>query len=64
VVNTEKEKTMSELMTKLLERLAEMFPGSGYQSRLDAYIASRRPSDVFDVERFQREFSQEFKGFL
>ena len=55
---------MSELMTKLLERLAEMFPESGYQSRLDAYIASRRPCDVFDVERFQREFSQEFKGFL
>jgi hypothetical protein len=64
MVNTEKEKTMSELMTKLLERLAEMFPNSDYQSRLDAYIASRRPMDVFDVERFQREFSQEFKGFL
>ena len=64
MVNTEKEKTMSELMTKLLERLAEMFPDSGYQSRLDAYIASRRPCDVFDVERLQKEFSQEFKGFL
>ena len=62
MVNTEKEKTMSELMTKLLERLANMFPD--YQSRLEAYIASRRPMDVFDVERFQREFSQEFKGFL
>jgi hypothetical protein len=62
VVNTEKEKTMSELMTKMLERLANMFPD--YQSRLEAYIASRRPMDVFDVERFQREFSQEFKGFL
>jgi len=55
---------MSELMTKLLERLAEMFPDSGYQSRLDAYIASRRPVDVFDVERFQREFGREFKGFI
>ena len=55
---------MSELMTKLLERLAEMFPDSGYQSRLDAYIASRRPCDVFDVERFQREFGREFKGFI
>jgi hypothetical protein len=62
MVNTEKEKTMLELMTKLLERLANMFPD--YQSRLEAYIASRRPMDVFDVERFQREFSQEFKGFL
>ena len=64
MVNTDEEKTMSELMTQLLERLAEMFPDSGYQSRLDAYIASRRPCDVFDVERFQKEFSQEFKGFL
>jgi hypothetical protein len=64
MVNTEKEKTMSELMTKLLERLAEMFPESSYQHRLDAYITSRRPVDVFDVERFQREFNQEFKGVL
>jgi exonuclease V gamma subunit len=64
MVNTEKEKTMSELMTKLLERLAEMFPESGYQSRLEAYITSRHPSDVFDVERYQKEFSQEFKGFI
>jgi len=55
---------MSELMTKLLERLGEMFPDSGYQSKLEAYITSRRPTDVFDVERFQREFSQEFKGFI
>jgi len=64
MVNTEKEKTMSELMTKLLERLGEMFPDSGYQSKLEAYITSRRPTDVFDVERFQREFNQEFKGFI
>ena len=64
MVNTDEEKTMSELMTKLLERLAEMFPGERYQSRLEAYIASRRPVDVFDVERFQREFGREFKGFI
>jgi hypothetical protein len=64
MVNTDEEKTMSELMTKLLERLAEMFPDSGYQSRLDAYIASRRPCDVFDVERLQKEFNQGFKGFI
>jgi len=64
MVNTEKENTMSELMQKLVERLAEMFPDSVYQSTLEAYIASRRPCDVFDVERFQKEVSQEFKGFL
>ena len=64
MVNTDEEKTMSELMTKLLERLAEMFPGSGYQSRLEAYIAGRRPCDVFDVERFERDFNKEFKGWI
>ena len=55
---------MLGLMTKLLERLAKMFSGTEHQSRLEAYIAGRRPCDVFDVERFQKEFSQEFKGFL
>jgi hypothetical protein len=64
MVNTDEEKTMSELMTKLLERLAEMFPGERYQSRLDAYITSRRPCDVFDVERFEQEFNKEFKGWI
>ena len=55
---------MSELMTRLLERLAEMFPGSGYQSRLERYIAGKRPCDVFDVERFERDFNREFKGWI
>jgi hypothetical protein len=55
---------MSELMTRLLERLAEMFPHSGYQSRLEKYIADRRPCDVFDVERFERDFNREFKGWI
>jgi hypothetical protein len=64
MVNTEKEKIMSELMTKLLERLGEMFPDSGYQSRLEQYITNKRPTDVVDVERFQREFNREFKEFL
>jgi hypothetical protein len=64
MVNTEKEKTMTELMTRLLERLADMFPNSGYQTRLEAYIASRYPTDVFDVERYQREFNQKFKEIL
>jgi len=64
MVNTEKENTMSELMQKLVERLAEMFPDQVYQSTLEAYIASRRPCDVFDVERLQKEFNQGFKGFI
>jgi hypothetical protein len=64
MVNTEKEKTMTELMTRLLERLAEMFPDSGYQSKLEEYIASRHPVDVFDVERFERQYQKETQGWL
>ena len=55
---------MSELMQKLVERLAEMFPDQVYQSTLETYIASKRPCDVFDVERFERDFNREFKGWI
>lgn len=47
---------MSELMTKLLERLTEMFTHQDYQSRLEQYVASRKPQSVVDVEIFEREF--------
>lgn len=47
---------MSLLMTKLLERLAEMFPKQEYQTRLEQYIASRRPQSAADVEHFEREY--------
>lgn len=56
MVNTEKEKIMSQLMTKLLERLAEMFPGQDYQTRLDHYIASKYPQTTADVEYWQRQY--------
>lgn len=47
---------MSQLMTKLLERLAEMFPKQDYQTRLEQYIASRTPKSVADVEHLEREY--------
>jgi hypothetical protein len=56
MVNTDEEKTMSELMTKLLERLAEMFPGSDYQSRLEQYITNRNPQSAADVEHWERQY--------
>ena len=55
---------MSQLMTKLLERLAEMFPKQNYQSRLEQYIASRHPQNAADVEMFTREYSQRQGGWL
>ena len=64
MVNTEKEKIMSTLMTTILERLAEMFPKQNYQSRLEQYIASRHPQTVADVEMMTRDFSHNQRAWL
>ena len=65
MVNTEKEKIMSQLMTKLLERLAEMFPKQDYQTRLEQYIASRKPQSAADVEHFERQYHyQQQRGLV
>jgi len=56
MVNTEKDKIMSQLMTQLLERLTEMFPQQDYQSRLETFIANRQPQTPADVEHWEREF--------
>jgi hypothetical protein len=48
---------MSENIYRMIERLAEMFPKQDYQSRLEQYIASRRPQSATDVELLERQFS-------
>ena len=56
---------MSQLMTKLLEHLAEMFPKQDYQTRLDQYISSRAPTSAADVEHFEREYTyNQQRGFI
>ncbi len=47
---------LSEKMLGILERLAEMFPKSHYQSELDRFISSRYPQNAADVEHFTKEF--------
>lgn len=49
-------KTLSDQMLRILERLAEMFPKSHYQSELDRYISNRHPQNAADVEHFTKEF--------
>lgn len=49
-------KTISKQMLRMLERLAEMFPKSHYQSELDRYISNRHPQNAADVEHFTKEF--------
>lgn len=53
---------MSDRIHKIIERLAEMFPKQDYQSRLERYIASRRPTSAGDVEFYEREFYQRQAG--
>ena len=47
------------MLRNLLERLAEMFPESDYQSRLERYIANRQPQNAADIEHLQRQYQYE-----
>ena len=47
------------MLSKLLERLAEMFPKQDYQSRLNDYIASHNPQSAGDVD-FTHDRSDSF----
>ena len=47
------------MLRDLLERLAEMFPDSDYQSRMERYIASKHPQSAGDVEHLQRQYQYE-----
>ena len=51
--------TMSMSMSKLLERLGEMFPKQDYHSRMDRYISSRQPKSTADVENLQKQFEKQ-----
>jgi hypothetical protein len=50
-------KHISERMTSLLERLAEMFPGSSYQSSLDAYLADKGITDAAQLENYIQQYN-------
>jgi len=59
MVNTStRRKSMSQLMTKLLERLAEMFPQQDYQSRLEQYLNSKHIQNVADIEHWTRQYER------
>lgn len=48
--------TISSFMLSILERLAEMFPKDGYQSRLEAYLARRSITDAATLDNLIKEF--------
>ena len=57
-------KFISEQMIRILERLAEMFPGSSYQSRLDAYLNTKGITDAAQLENYIRQFNSQKEKYL
>jgi hypothetical protein len=47
------------MLRDMLERLAEMFPDSDFQSRMERYIVSKNPQDAGDVEHWERQYQYE-----
>ena len=57
-------KFISEQMIRIMERLSEMFPGSSYQSRLDAYLNTKGITDAAQLENYIRQFNSQKEGYL
>ena len=57
-------KFLSEKMQSILERLSEMFPGSSYQSSLDAYLADKGITDAAQLENYIRQFNSQKERYL
>jgi hypothetical protein len=57
-------KFISEQMIRILERLAEMFPGSSYQSRLDSYLSTKGITDAAQLETYIRQFNSQKESYL
>lgn len=57
-------KYISNRMIAIMERLAEMFPGSSYQSSLDAYLADKGITDAAQLENYIRQFNYQKEQYL
>jgi hypothetical protein len=57
-------KFLSNRMLAILERLSEMFPGSSYQSSLDAYLADKGITDAAQLENYIRQFNSQKEHYL
>ena len=55
---------ISQKMLAILERLAEMFPGSNYQSRLDSYLSTKGITDAAQLENYIRQFNSQKESYL
>ena len=57
-------KYISEKMLGILERLSEMFPGSSYQSSLDAYLSTKSITDAAQLEHYIQKFNSQKESYL
>jgi hypothetical protein len=57
-------KYISQKMISILERLAEMFPGSSYQTRLDEYLSTKGITDAAQLETYVRQFNSQKESYL
>lgn len=57
-------KTISTFMLGLMERLAEMFPESSYQTRLDTYLSTKGITDAGQLEHYVRQFNLQKEQYL
>ena len=57
-------KFLSDHMLAILERLSEMFPGSSYQSRLDAYLSTKGITDAAQLENYIKQFNSQKETYL
>ncbi len=57
-------KFLSEKMQSILERLNEMFPGSSYQSRLDAYLSTKGITDAAQLENYIQQYNSQKEKYL
>jgi len=57
-------KYLSEKMQAILERLSEMFPGSSYQSSLDAYLADKGITDAAQLENYIQQFNYQKEKYI
>ena len=57
-------KYISEKMLAILERLSEMFPGSSYQSRLDAYLSTKGITDAAQLENYIQQYNSQKETYL
>jgi len=52
------------LLERMLERLAEMFPESNYQSRLDSYLSTKGITDAAQLENYIKQFNSQKESYL